>query len=151
MIYVKDDNTAITSILNTAEKQVKITKLDIHVDFIENENIYNNTSIKTISNSSNKSFESNHLDKITNLLRTTHMNKEEKNSIIKIRHEYNDIVYIEDDKLTYTDTITHQIPTIFPIPVNTKTYRYPEVHKAEVNKQIHKLLDLNIISQSTSQ
>lgn len=78
------------------------------------------------------------------------MNNEEKESLIQICHEYNDVFYIEGDSLTYTGAVTHKIPTNSPFPVNAKTYRYPHIHKEEVDRQISNMLDQNIIQPSSS-
>lgn len=88
--------------------------------------------------------------KVTNGQIITFLNKEEKESLIEICHEYNNIFYLEEDKLSYTNAIMHEIPMTSCSPVNTKTYRYPEVHKEEVNKQINKMLEDEIIQPSTS-
>lgn len=44
----------------------------------------------------------------------------------------------------------HEIPMTTCSPINTKTYRYPEVHKEELNKQIIKMLDEKNIEPSNS-
>ncbi|KAK9739051.1 hypothetical protein QE152_g9310 [Popillia japonica] len=44
----------------------------------------------------------------------------------------------------------HNIPTTDENPTHTKSYRYPQLHKDEVNKQIEKMLSQGIIRPSTS-
>ena len=48
------------------------------------------------------------------------------------------------------DSINHNIPTSSEAPIHTKSYRFPEIHKDEVNKQIDKMIEQDIIQPSTS-
>ena len=57
---------------------------------------------------------------------------------------------LEGDELPGTNLAQHQIPTVDDVPVFRKQYRYPPVHKAEVRRQINKLLESGIISPSSS-
>lgn len=139
----------ITSILNCSDKPVVISQLEIQLDPLPNPNDDNNHQAQ-INHITNTNTHSTRLQKITELLRIDHLNKEEKESLIEICHEYNNIFYLEGDKLSYTNAIMHEIPMTSCSPVNTKTYRYPEVHKEEVNKQINKMLEDEIIQPSTS-
>jgi hypothetical protein len=72
-------------------------------------------------------------------IRTEHLNNEGRESVLRICHEFNRIFHLECDTLTHTDSIVHEIPTTSSVPVSAKTYRYPEVHKKEVDKQISKM------------
>lgn len=63
---------------------------------------------------------------------------------------YNDIFHLPDDELTSTNSIEHEINVTDPNPIFTKPYRYPEIHKSEVNKQINKMLKQGIVEPSTS-
>lgn len=145
LVKVINKNYALTSILNTTEKSVKINKIALALEQIEN-----HSNIRTFKTSSSSNSNSNRLKTITNLLRLDHLNQEEKDSIINICHEFNQIFHLEGDRLSSTNTVLHEIPVTSQIPINSKTYRYPEVHKDEVNKQITKMLEQNIIEPSTS-
>lgn len=83
-------------------------------------------------------------------IRTDHMNPEEKDSIINLLREYSDIFHIEGKQLTFTSKIKHHIRTTDEIPIHTKSYRYPQIHRAEVAKQINDMLAQNIIRPSHS-
>lgn len=83
-------------------------------------------------------------------IRTQHMNSEERREILKLLKEYSDIFHMEGNKLTFTNKIKHRIRTSDEIPVYTKTYRYPEIHRKEVQKQIQEMLDQKIIRPSHS-
>ena len=72
----------------------------------------------------------------------------------EIRHicaEYMDVFKLPRDKLTSTSAIKHYIPTP-TIPANRAltlwNYRIPEHHQKEVEKQIQKMLEDNIIRPS---
>ncbi|CAK1583549.1 unnamed protein product [Parnassius mnemosyne] len=89
-------------------------------------------------------------DQTLNLLRLSHLNKEEKEALCDLCCTYSDIFHLPGDKLTYTNVLQHEIPTSSSIPINTKSYRFPDVHKPEVERQINKMLDDGIIKPSTS-
>ena len=61
-----------------------------------------------------------------------------------------EIFHRESEKLSCTTAIQHRIKTTDDIPVHTKTYRYPHVHKTEVKKQINEMLADGIIQNSIS-
>lgn len=83
-------------------------------------------------------------------IRTEHMNSEEKTTILNLVKEYEDIFHIEGNNLTFTDQIKHVIRTTDEIPVYTRNYRYPEIYKEEVDKQIKGMLSQKIIQPSRS-
>jgi len=54
--------------------------------------------------------------------------------------------------LTFTIVVAHEITTkVDSAPVNVRPYRLPEKHKKEMNRQITKMLDDDIIRPSMSQ
>lgn len=83
-------------------------------------------------------------------IRVNHLNEEEQCSILKLCQEFSDIFYKENEPLTFTNRIKHQIKTVDEQPVYSKSYRYPFVHRQEVEDQIKKMLDSNIIRPSNS-
>lgn len=83
-------------------------------------------------------------------IRTSHMNSEEKTEIHKIINTFRKIFYQPDSSLTFTNTIKHKINTIDNIPIHTKSYRYPYIHKEEVQSQIKDMLETGIIRHSNS-
>ena len=54
------------------------------------------------------------------------------------------------DKLGSTNVTQHTIITTDEVPIKTKQYRYPLVHKDEINKQVDSLLSSKIIQPSCS-
>ncbi|XP_063891879.1 retrovirus-related Pol polyprotein from transposon 297 [Helicoverpa armigera] len=83
-------------------------------------------------------------------LRIDHLNAEEAINLTKLCAEYSDVFYLEDEPLTFTNRIKHSINTTDELPVYSKTYRYPYIHREEVQRQIKKMLDQGIIRPSTS-
>lgn len=90
------------------------------------------------------------LTDIRNLIRSDHLNTEEKSYLFKLLKKFSDIFHQEGQKLTFTNKVKHIIRTTDEIPVHSKTYRYPFIHKEEVQNQINKMLDEGIIQQSQS-
>lgn len=87
---------------------------------------------------------------IDKLIRTDHLNNEEKQSIIHLCKKYEDVFFREGDNLSFTNKIKHEIKTTDDLPIYTKSYRYPHIHKNEVNTQIEKMLKQGIIKPSYS-
>ena len=83
-------------------------------------------------------------------LRTDHLNPEEKANLIRLCSQYPDVFYIEGENLTFTNKIKHSIKTTDELPVYTKSYRYPFIHREEVKNQISKMLQQGIIRPSDS-
>jgi transposase InsO family protein len=83
-------------------------------------------------------------------LRTDHLNEEEKVNLITLCSRYSDVFYVEGESLTFTNKIKHRIKTTDEVPVHTKSYRYPFIHRQEVRDQIDKMLDQGIIRPSDS-
>lgn len=81
---------------------------------------------------------------------TAHLNIKERKTLEHICEEYCEIFHLENDALTYASTVSHEIAgRTNSAPVNIRPYRLPEKHKAEVNRQIKKVLDGGIIHPST--
>jgi hypothetical protein len=93
------------------------------------------------------------LSKLRTELRTDHLNNEERVSSLRICEEYNDVFHLPGDKLTFTTVAEHAIPnpTVDPTRgIHSKTYRIPEIHKEEFNRQTEQMLRDGIIAPSTS-
>jgi len=89
-------------------------------------------------------------DLILQLLRLDSLNSEEKDSLISLIQDHSDRFHLPFDELEHTNATQHFIPTINEIPIHTKQYRFPPIHKEEINKQITELLNDNIIEYSNS-
>lgn len=140
-----NNNKALTTILNTADKKLRINKIQLELEpFLENA-----SQIFTYKENNSISIQ-NRLNLLHNNLRLSHLNSEEKYSILTMCNEYNDIFYLPNDQLTCTDVVKHEIRTTDDKPIASKIYRFPEIHKKELDKQIDKMLKQKIIRQSVS-
>lgn len=83
-------------------------------------------------------------------IRQDHLNEEEKLTLQQLLKEYSDLFYDDNETLTTTTLTEHTIRTTDETPVYSKSYRYPEIYKAEVQNQIKKMLDNDIIQPSNS-
>lgn len=64
--------------------------------------------------------------------------------------EYTDIFTLEDDKMTTNNFYEQKIRITDDHPIYTKNYRLAHGQKEEINKQVNKLLDNNLIEPSLS-
>lgn len=84
-------------------------------------------------------------------LNLKHLNEEEQTSIENLCAKYADIFYLPGDKLSTTNIYKHTITLKSNAnPVFTKPYRLPYSQQKEINEQINKLLDDNIIEKCNS-
>lgn len=102
--------------------------------------------LTNFANSSDK----DRYSEILELLRLEHLNCEESESVKPLIQQNSDLFFLPGDKLEKTNLITHKIQTSDEIPINVKQYRYPLIHKEEINKQIKELLENEIIKHSKS-
>jgi hypothetical protein len=83
-------------------------------------------------------------------LRMEHLNKEEKEHVQTLVKRHKNLFKLPSEPLTLTDKITHKINTTDNTPINVKQYRFPPVHKEEIDKQINNLMNEKIIVESNS-
>nr|CAI5829413.1 unnamed protein product [Callosobruchus analis] len=65
-------------------------------------------------------------------LRIDHPNFEEKSELYKLVKEFSSIFHTENEPLTFSNTVKHEIRTTDDIPIHTKSYRYPYVHNRKL-------------------
>lgn len=91
------------------------------------------------------------LKSLENEIEISDLNHEEKESVLNLCREYNDIFYLPGDKLSTTNGTTHSITTPDKTkPIHLKPYRLPESAKNEINDQIRKMLEEEVIESSKS-
>lgn len=83
-------------------------------------------------------------------VRISHLNAEEKPKFLKIINRFKNIFYNENSDLSFTNAIKHNIRTTDDVPIYAKSYRYPYIHKQEVEEQIEEMLEKGIIQHSNS-
>jgi len=89
-------------------------------------------------------------NKLKNLTNLSHLNEEERRHVETILEKNLDCFFLPGDKLKFSNVTSHSIPTTDNIPIHVKQYRYPPVHKEEIDKQVNKLLENNVIQPSSS-
>lgn len=94
--------------------------------------------------------QSDRVKEVLSRLRTDHLNPEEKANLEVLCARYADVFYIDGEPLSFTNQVKHSIRTTDDVPIYTKSYRYPFIHKQEVQDQISKMLEQNIIRPSQS-
>lgn len=134
-----------TTILNTSEEELIIDKISVELEPFD-------PLIASVFSIS-PPFTANHNERLKILhenLRLDHLNMEEKNSIVDLCNSYHDIFHLPGDSLQTTSILKHQIKVTTETPITTKIYRFPEVYKKEVDKQISELLNQGAIVPSHS-
>ena len=102
---------------------------NFHIDEVNNENI--------------------EIDSILSKINTYHLNDEENKEIKKLVIQFKD-TFSEEETLSFTHNIKHQIITNDEIPIKSKIYRYPYIHKDEIQRQILEMLKNGVIAPSSS-
>ena len=92
----------------------------------------------------------NRIEQIKDLLRLQHLNSEELEHVKNLVKDHADQFHIPGERLSATTVFQHKIPTTNDIPVFTRQYRFPPVHKEEIIKQTNELLKTEIIKPSQS-
>ena len=152
-IVTNHDGQAFVKIFNTTNEEQKVS-----VPTLELEEVYKEISpehgrkeekrILKCTEISDKDRERAH--KIQTLLRWDHLNPEEANHVTKLVEEHSDLFQLPGENLEGTGIISHKIPTTDNQPVHMKQYRFPPIHKEEINRQVSELLDKDIIQPSNS-
>lgn len=87
---------------------------------------------------------------LENIIRINHLNCEEKEKLLRVLKNYEFLFFKEGQNSTFTNKIKHNINTKNDIPIFSRSYRYPYIHKEEVKRQIDKMLEQKIIRPSFS-
>lgn len=99
------------------------------------------------------------IDETSNSIQRTHQLKEifSKNTphdkverLMNLCKDYTDIFTLEDDKMTTNNFYEQKIRITDDNPIYTKNYRLAHGQKEEINKQVNKLLENNLIEPSLS-
>jgi hypothetical protein len=81
----------------------------------------------------------------------SHLTEELKQKLFPLISKFNGAFALEKEKLSANNFYTQKIRTSDDNPVYTKNYRIPHAHKEEIQKQVEKMLDDNIIEPSVSE
>ena len=134
------------SVINVNENPVVITD-EFNVKF----NSINKYNIYTMHDNQSHNIIENRLEKLHSQLDLSHLNLEEKSSILSICRKYNNTFHLDGDILSSTNATNHTI-SVDPLkpPINVKPYRLAEVHKAEIKTQVDAMLAQGIVAHSDS-
>lgn len=148
IVSIKPNKKINISILNTTNSEIKIKDYKVTL-----------TQICHIPDAISSPCESMHpvsfghserINRVLDSIRTSHLNDEERKILMDCCSKYTDIFHLEGEQLTYTNVTKHTINTGDAQPIHVKSYRFPECHKDEVERQIKSLLDQKIIRPSNS-
>lgn len=85
-------------------------------------------------------------------IKINHLNEEERDMITKLVAKYNGIFHLPDGKLTVTNLTKQNIPLKSEaVPFFVKPYRLPHAQKHEMQTQINKMLEDDIIEEAKSE
>ncbi|XP_053597516.1 uncharacterized protein LOC128668466 [Microplitis demolitor] len=87
-------------------------------------------------------------ERICASLRLDHLNILEREHVHELIREFPMLFHLPGDDLPATTMMTHSIPTTGEIPISVRQYRFPPVHKEEIARQVNKLLNDGVISES---
>jgi hypothetical protein len=138
---VRDNGKAIATILNANEVPINVNNICVQLEVLPKTEHVNYAS---------SSLETSNVPNLGSLLDLNHLNFEERESILNICSDFPHLFHSKGQQLSCTAKVQHEINTGNSQPVCAKTYRYPQVHKAEVNSQILDLLAQGIIQPSSS-
>lgn len=127
------DGICYTIAANTNEEDLVI---EIEPQYLQPYEIYSTSDDESPYSSSNDhpTIEKGRTTRIKENLRLEHLNSEERKHILDIVDEFSDRFYLPGDKLGRTSATRHIIPTTDNIPITTRQYRYPPVHRDEIQR-----------------
>ena len=137
-LYKIQNYTIFAPIQNISNSEISIPTPNISIEI-------NNFNLNTPEECHSKN-----IPNLISQIRSQHLNSEEKKNLIKILTKHPKCFQNETEKLSFTNAVKHSIKTTDDIPVHSKSYRYPHCHKEEVQRQISKMLEENIIRTSDS-
>ena len=133
----------VISIINTRESQVEIEKPSMILENFDEAEVVPILHIKPTKIGDRTKL-------LEDKLRLDHLNQIEKDEILKICKNFNDLFFLDTDYLGTTNATCHKIPLTDNKPIYVKPYRIPECHKEEINRQITDMEKQGIIQKSTS-
>lgn len=139
---IASDGVALIQIINCTNtlQKIKIPEFEMHP--LENYKICSITETKNTKNRTNKIIEilSQNFPKETNV----------RSKLTDICSEYADIFAIETDQMTVNNFYKQDLNINDKEPVYTRNYRTPHTQKQEINRQVKKLLENDLIENSSS-
>lgn len=128
-------------ILNTTDVDVQLKNIEFDIEPISNYVCLTNKK----SNISTQRFQ-----RILETINIDSIDDRAKDSLYSILEDYSDIFHIDNDQITANNFYTQNLKVSDKSPVYIKNYRLPEAQFSEINDQVQKLLDDDIIENSVS-
>ena len=138
-------NSSLLSAQGTTKDTGNIPTDTLPTDLTPNSSISNSNPM-----GNPKSSVENRLDQILNLLRLNHLNSEEKLNVQQLVESHQDRFHLPNEYLEKTLITSHRILTKDEVPIHTKQYRFPPIHKSEIDKQVSDLVNGGIVIPSGS-
>lgn len=152
-IIKSENGIAWIGVVNTSMKPVEIGELKIESNPIYDYSCYTDNSNHNLTQSEIKSNTTEgDFETLTGCnVFDNDVDATDKKTVKWILDTFMGVFLLPGEKLTHTTADTFKLP-LYPDAniVNQKQYRIPEAHKAEVQKQIKKLLEDGIIEPSIS-
>ena len=151
-VYIGDvlttvkENKILVCIMNTTDKEVELGSVEINYERPPKQYV---CALATHKNPTRNELRHQLLDA---QLRLDHVT-EGKESLRSLCHEYVDVFHLPGDRLTETKGAVHTIPTpdiSHERAIHVKSYRIPQAHYEEVDKQIQQMLEDGIVVPSSS-
>jgi len=135
---------------NNEDRELTVPVIDLQ----EIEQISNNGPLEAGRNSDiniiRHESKAERVERIRQTLRLDHLNSNELKHVSELIEKNHDLFQLPGEKLGCTTITEHKIVTSDEQPINTKQYRFPPVHKDEINRQVNDMLKNDIIKTSMS-
>ncbi len=137
----REDSTVLMPVTNVTDKPINAESLELTLKPVTRV-----MKMKLIRTPNNK-----RKALLQEALRLMHLSELEKRALFFLLWEYNDIIFLPGDNLENTVVKAEfKINTKPCAPAHAKLYRFPEIHKREVQTQIDEYLRQGIIKNSAS-
>lgn len=139
------NNRGIISVINSSKQDIEIHELQLELEPIHTYDILN------FKKNYNERETQNRIKKIKEIIGKDNLNELEIKKLEEIIENYNDVFHLEHDKLSLCKTVEHSIPIFTDSSViNVRPYRLPILQRVEINKQIDKMLEDELVVESKS-
>ncbi|KAL6264177.1 hypothetical protein P5V15_004258 [Pogonomyrmex californicus] len=110
-LVIPEENVCPISVINTTGESVEMTTPLVTVDEIKTKDAAHMYTMEVSSNETSDESIQVRKEKLHRQMRTEHLNKEEKKTLHQIFEDFRDIFHLENDRLSYTNAVVHEINT----------------------------------------
>ncbi|KAL6265926.1 hypothetical protein P5V15_002769 [Pogonomyrmex californicus] len=124
-LVIPEENVCPINVINTTGESVEITTPLVTVDEIKTRGAAHMYTMEMSNNETSDKPIQARKEKLHRQMRTEHLNKEEKKTLHQICEDFRDIFHLENDRLSYTNAVAHEINTrADSAPVNVRRIDY---------------------------